>query len=92
MPRLRLLLSSLLIVTAELAARGAFAQPRIEWGIANRFRLFRDEAQFRKLADVYTALPASDRRERPAFAFATIAVFARGARASTALIALPAHD
>ncbi len=69
MPRLRLLLSLLLIVTAELAAGGALAQPRIEWEIANRFRLFRDEAQFRKLAEVYAALPASDRRERPAFAF-----------------------
>lgn len=69
MPRLRLLLSSLLIVTAGFVAGGAFAQPRIEWEIANRFRLFRDEAQFRKLAEIYAALPSADRRERPAFAF-----------------------
>ncbi|WID97438.1 hypothetical protein QO058_03985 [Bosea vestrisii] len=69
MPRLRLLLSLLLFVTAELAAGGALAQPRIEWEIANRFRLFRDEAQFRKLAEIYAALPVSDRRDRPAFAF-----------------------
>lgn len=69
MLQLRLLLSSLLIVTAGFAAGGALAQPRIEWEIANRFRLFRDEAQFRRLAEIYAALPAGDRRERPAFAF-----------------------
>ena len=51
------------------ALGGALAQPRIEWEIANRFRLFRDEAQFRRLAEIYAALPAADRRERPAFAF-----------------------
>lgn len=69
MLQLRLFLSSLLIVTAGFAAGGTLAQPRIEWEIANRFRLFRDEAQFRRLAEIYAALPAADRRERPAFAF-----------------------
>jgi len=67
--RLRLLLSFLVLLTAGLAAGDAFAQPRIEWEIANRFRLFKKEEQFRKLAEVFTALPEQDRRERPAFAF-----------------------
>lgn len=69
MPRPRLLLSLLAIVIAGLVAGEAFAQPRIEWEIANRFRLFKREDQFRKLAQIFAALPEQDRKERPAFAF-----------------------
>lgn len=64
--RLRLFL---LFLTAGLAGGEAFAQPRIEWEIANRFRLFKKEEQFRKLAEVFAALPVEDRKGRPAFAF-----------------------
>lgn len=69
MPRLRLFLSSLFVATAGFAASGALAQPRIEWEIANRFRLFKKEEQFRKLTQVFAALPEQDRKERPSFAF-----------------------
>jgi lysophospholipase L1-like esterase len=44
------------------------ATARIMWEVENRFRLFKDKDHFRGLADVYAALPAEDRRDRPAFA------------------------
>lgn len=62
----RLWLSALALLSATVSAA---AEPRIGWEIANRFRLFKSEAQFRKLAEVYDNLSAVDRRDRPAFAF-----------------------
>jgi hypothetical protein len=40
----------------------------IDWEIANRYRLFKDEAQFRTIAQTYAELPDGDRRDRPAYA------------------------
>lgn len=40
----------------------------IDWEIANRYRLFRDESQFRTIFEIYSALPESDKRDRPAYA------------------------
>lgn len=52
-----------------LGALPSAAAPTITWEVANRFRLFKSEAQFRKLAEVYDRLSASQKREQPAFAF-----------------------
>ena len=43
----------------------------IQWEVANRFRLFKSEAQFRALLDVYNALPANERLQSPALGLET---------------------
>jgi hypothetical protein len=43
----------------------------IQWEVANRFRLFKSEAQFRALLDVFQALPSDRRRGDPALALET---------------------
>ncbi|WP_294537537.1 hypothetical protein [uncultured Rhodoblastus sp.] len=40
----------------------------IDWEIANRYRLFKDEGQFRALVDTYASLPESDKASQPALA------------------------
>lgn len=62
-------LAAVLMLSPMLAAGSAMAAPTIAWEVANRFRLFRDEPHFRKLAEIYDALPDLQKRERPAFAF-----------------------
>jgi lysophospholipase L1-like esterase len=63
---LRLVLPAALLLMGVLPAAAA---PTIAWEVANRFRLFKSEQQFRRLAEVYDALPASRKRDEPAFAF-----------------------
>ncbi|HMN73080.1 MAG TPA: hypothetical protein PKA55_14545 [Rhodoblastus sp.] len=53
-----------------LAAGPALAAD-IEWEVANRFRLFKSEAQFRAIAAVYESLPAAARIASPALALET---------------------
>jgi lysophospholipase L1-like esterase len=47
------------------------SRPFIEWELANRFRLFKDEAQFRSIAGVFASLPEPMRSQSPSFALET---------------------
>src|SRR4051812_38934244 len=64
-----LILSAL--VTIQLFPTAVLATPSIEWEVANRFRLFRSESQFRAIADIFWALPEADRQRSPALSLET---------------------
>jgi len=51
-----------------LSLAPALATPEIRWEVANRFPFFRDEGQFRTIADIYGQLPLADRQNNPVMA------------------------
>lgn len=54
-----------------IAPSPASAAATIQWEVANRFPLFREEKHFRVLADIYASLPLADRQDKPVLALET---------------------
>ncbi|MCA9269662.1 MAG: hypothetical protein KDA41_14375 [Planctomycetales bacterium] len=59
------------IAFLALVVAGPSAAADIDWEVANRFRLFKSEAQFRAIAAIYDSLPADARRNGPSLALET---------------------
>ncbi|MFT4098609.1 MAG: hypothetical protein QM651_15940 [Rhodoblastus sp.] len=60
-----------LMIGAVLVAAGPALAADIDWQVANRFPLFKSEAQFRAIEAVYESLPAAARTASPALALET---------------------
>jgi hypothetical protein len=65
--RLVMVLLSPVIVSPDRVS----AEPMIEWEVANRFRLFKEETQFRAIAAIFKSIPESERLGGPALALET---------------------
>ncbi|MCA3625932.1 MAG: hypothetical protein IOC49_01710 [Methylobacterium sp.] len=63
----RLALCALTLACADLSAHAQAPSP-VEWEIAHRYRLFRDEGHFREILKLYRELPEARRRNDPAMA------------------------
>ncbi|MBN8500616.1 MAG: hypothetical protein J0M19_05645 [Sphingomonadales bacterium] len=56
------------MVAVTIHEAKAQTSPSIEWEIAHRYRLFRNEGHFRAILSLYRGLPEARRREDPAMA------------------------